>query len=66
MFKSLQILWFTIMQIKSRIQTSVKPNTSLIRPATSLPSLNLVTNPQIQEVTGMIAKIRLTIQDKPK
>lgn len=36
----------------------LKPNTKRRSPATILPSENLVIAPRIQEVTGMIARIR--------
>ncbi len=35
-------------------------------PATILPSENLVTTPNTHAVTGMIAKIMLTILERPK
>ena len=51
---------------KSTTQTIVKPKTNLIKPATILPSENLVRAPQIHAVTGMIARITLTRYPKPK
>ena len=57
---------FKIINTRSRIQIMFHPKINLIKPATILPSMNLVTNPQTQEVTGIIARITLTIHDKPK
>lgn len=56
----------TIIIIKSISQTIVKPKISLIIPASILPSINLVIAPQSQEVTGMIARIILTMYPRPK
>ena len=56
----------TIIKIRSRIHTIVKPKIKRIRPATILPSLNLVTKPQTQEVGGRIAKITLITYPQPK
>lgn len=54
------------MQIKSKIQIG-RPNTGNTRmmPQTQWPSLNLVMNPKIQAVIGIIAKIKLTSLDRP-
>ena len=51
---------------RSIIQMIQQPKNNLMIPAIIAPSLNLVTNPQIQAVNGMIAKIKLTIIGKPK
>ncbi len=54
------MLLLTIIKIISRIQMMFQPSNKRKIPATILPSVNLVTTPQIQEVTGIIAKITLT------
>ena len=54
------------MKIKSSTHTMVKPKIRRIKPQTQWPSLNLVTKPNTHDVKGMIAKIKLTIQGKPK
>lgn len=54
------------MQIKSNNQMMFHPKITLRMPATILPSENLVMKPKTQEVTGMIAKIKLTIHAIPK
>ena len=50
-----------IMQMRSRIQTIFQPNRMRRIAATILPSIRRVINPQTREVTGMIARIRLTM-----
>ena len=54
------------MQIKSNNQMMFQPKIKRIKAQTQWPSLNLVTKPKTQEVTGMIAKITLKIQGKLK
>lgn len=58
---NLQILLLTIIKIKSKSQMMLKPKKILITPATIFPSWKRVIIPQTQEVTGMIAKITLTM-----
>lgn len=44
----------------------VNPKNNLIIPATIFPSINLVTEPQIHDVGGKIARIKLKTLPKPK
>ena len=57
---------FKIIRIISIIHMIFHPRTSLRMPARIFPSENRVTAPQIQDVTGIIAKIILIILPKPK
>ena len=55
-----------IMKIMSKIQMMFQPKIKRIKAQTQWPYLNLVTKQKIQDVIGMIAKIKLTIHDNPK
>ena len=57
----LKMCFEKIMQMRSRIQTIFQPNRMRRIAATILPSIRRVINPQTREVTGMIARIRLTM-----
>ena len=54
------------MKIMSKIQMMFQPKTKRTKPQTQWPSLNLVTKPKIQDVTGIMAKIKLTSHGNPK
>ena len=58
--------WAKIMQMISRIQMMFQPKINLINAQTQWPSENLVMKPRIQEVIGMIQRIKLTSQLRPK
>ena len=51
--------------IRSTIQIN-QPRNILIMPATNFPSDILTTMPRIHAVKGMIARMRLTMYDRPK
>ena len=54
------------MKIKSNNQMTFQPKTKRNTAATIFPSCNLVKNPHTNEVTGIIAKIKLTSGLRPK
>ena len=55
-----------IIKMISAIKITFHPNNNLTNPQIICPSLNLVTEPRIQEVTGIIARIMLNILDNLK
>lgn len=63
---NLNICPLTIISTKSTIQIMFQPSSILNKPATILPSIILVTAPQIKAVIGIIARIMLTSLDNPK
>ena len=58
--------WVKIMKMMSKIQMMFQPKIKRMRPQTQWPSENLVTKPKIQEVIGIMLRIKLTNHGKPK